>query len=238
MDKVYLVLHISPGTEVKATNLYLNQEVALDMAYSLASEVAEDRTLWLAQNPDKEVLDDGSARWVFFETSKQYVGVLELPVNDKTFSPGAYNDLVKQSATFVASPPFSGINYPIHVNRDDKLDGKLPGGFDLSGKPIKLEVLLTDPHSVLSTYSLSDKHREALVTARIRAIPNYTFKWASGEVWTKDHTIFHINKKLEHAKTIIDFECDLLDGLRVDAIDKLNVDDYEDESSSSSEDEW
>lgn len=232
MNKIYLVLFVGANTEVKVHNLYLNQEVALDMGYSLASEAVNDYTAWLVSNPDKQVLDDGTARWVFLETSKQYVGVHELPVSEKTFSPSAHADLLSLTPPVVKLVPQLP-DYPIHKDLANKYLGNLPGGFDYSNKPLKLDWVLANPMDAVPTVQLSDKQRTALVVARIKAITDYNFAWNSGLTWTRDHTLFIIANKLEHFQTIIDFECELLDELRENAINNL-----EEESSSSSEDEW
>lgn len=263
MDKVYLVLAIKNSAEVKACELFLQEDPALDRAYELADSIIStfdgNTSAWITPYPVKETLDDGTNRWLFLETSKQYVAVHLLPVNDGKLGFIKFGSTPQSVGLITAiqiQPPAAPQPHPGCTDTtklggilndyivfgssstalDDRYKKSSPGGFSVSGKAVNMEFLLANPRDVLPTKDLSDVQRIALVKARINHIDNYTCNWASGLSWTKDHVQLYLSSNNEFAAPVIKSECGFLDDIRDQAIH--DTEDYEEESSSSSEDEW
>jgi hypothetical protein len=228
--KMYLIIAISDSAEIKASELFLEQEPALDRTFELASELADSHSLnWVDPQPAEEILDDGSRRWVFLETNKQFAGCYHLEVNEHKGSLLTKNS----SATDVVVPQITLSQIKSRLNQS-RLDRNLPGGF-YGKKPMKMGDLIDNPYSVDPASSLSVQQKVALVTARIRAIPDYSWITA-GCVCDKAACLNMLSIDSIESRFLIAEECDFLDELRDDRIDS-EIANEEEESSSSSEDE-
>lgn len=240
MNEIYLVL-VVVDSEVKNSEVFTYQHVALERACVLAHKISVGTTAWLLQNPDEEQLEDGASRWVFLETSKKYVAVHKTKVNSEDhYTVFQISAPVVPVVTVPAQLPghydTSSVggkynDYPVMEPQPDRYADKSPAGFDYNKKPLRMEDLVRDPFCCLETSDLTDAQRKALVKARIKFMRDYRFKWASGLIWTRDHTLLLLDGNSLFVDAIIDFECSLLDAHK----ETLT---YEDESSSSSEDEY
>lgn len=231
--KNYLVVAITNNAEIKALQVYSNQLPALDRAFALAGDLAENSFGWVEPEPAEEVLDNGSSRWVFLETNRQFVACYHVEVDELqvTFIPPATIPTPVRADIVLPQLTYAQIQEQINKSR---MERSLPGGF-CGNKPMRMEDLLDDPYSVDPASALTKQQRTALVLARIRAIPNYS--WGlSGVGFNRDGCIAQINLKSTHGQMIIDEECEFLDSVRDKRIEEISF--VEEESSSSESEEW
>lgn len=126
---------------------------------------------------------------------------------------------------------------PIYAPGDDPNDDCLPGGFSTLDKPIDMATLKNDPHYVKSVYQLSDEQKWALVLARTKHRPKQVILINSPGCsvkgcWSQHHMLQELTKRTPLGLEMRDQELKELDVSHAIALDA-----YDDESSSSSDEE-
>lgn len=224
---VYVVVSTTSSADVEVCEAYAGAEAALGRAWSLATTKASSKD-WAASNPPEEHLTDGSIRWTFLDTSRNFVAVYYRPIETALLSKkdpiSVAGDMgtttVKKGVIFATLNPGAagGIGIPasgsVAPPPNEKLNPDLPGGWDLSGKPVLMRVLIDRPEDVEAFTNLKDVQRNALVTARISKNPGWVMFW-DNHIWTQSEALTELKSKSSSTvmDRIVNFEIAWLEGI-------------------------
>ena len=96
---------------------------------------------------------------------------------------------------------------------DDPREQSLPAGWDYSGKPIRMDVLLNNPESVEAHFDLTTDQQFALAIARVSKRPHFFFLTDIG-VLVQSSALYELKNRTEYGWQIKDHEMEYLDSLR------------------------
>src|SRR5579885_420429 len=180
MSNVYIVVSVKDGAELEVCEVYAGVQHALGRAFALAHLASITHPEWLVSSPKEEATGpDGSFRWVFLDTSRNYVAVHYKRIQDSTptkdpldpvrnFSTLDGYRIFKSAPTTTLFDGYQSSWTPTPLPKDDPTDRSLPAGWDYSNKPVTMDTLLDYPYDVKSTKELTDSQKWALVTSRIK----------------------------------------------------------------------
>lgn len=251
MGSVYVVVSIKNGAELEACEVYAGVQHALGRAFALAHFASIQHPEWMIHAPNEEATGpDGSMRWVFLDTSKNYVAVHYKKIQDAIPSRKDPLEPLKNLNTLdytldgyrifnraAPQPPsiLDGYQYifqPKPRPADDPLDRNLPAGWTYGNKPATMDELLDYPHDIRPTSELSESQKWALVTARIQKRMGFSMLVPGIGTFVRMTALHEIGLKTTIAQQIVNIECEWLDRLREEQMD---VEDSSSEESSEEE---
>ena len=207
MDSVYLVLGYSSG-ELPYCELFSDPNIASTIALSAAQELAKD-TNWVQKNPPALPLTDGSIQWTYLDTSKNFVCLRFMKVKEANSGPMVNNMPSRFSLNDCHQKT------PLPVDRSmDPADLSLPGGFSYNNHPLTMEDIKNDPWGVKPTTELTGHQKAALVTARIRKMPNNKWNLFGKEDSLNQKEVLVLlekNNSAQELDELISMECLVLD---------------------------
>lgn len=218
---VYIVVSTNTSANIEVCEAYAGAEAALGRAWSLATTKDTPQHGWTVANPPEEKLSDGSIRWTFLETSKNFVAVYYRPIETTLLSKRdpllALRDTVMSidptaTITPIAPPPPSNVTVVSVPN--DKLSMDLPGGWTRDGSAVTLRTVVDDPDDILPYDQLSSSQRKALATARIAKNPGWVMLW-DNHIWVQSEALAELKSGVSSlvVDRIVGFEVNLLNDL-------------------------
>jgi hypothetical protein len=238
MITVYYAIGIDLRSLKLYTDIFYDKEDAFNCAWRLAEQLTLSTPEDFIAKPQMSNESSENKTWMFANGSSSYVAVEEWRIAVPTVNSfgdiqvGKFPDELSSLLDLFASKDES------KTIVDDPWEDSLPGTFAYGTnvhrkKPLRIADIKADPHNALYTFELSDQERAALVTARIRKRPGYSFSVNSENfdlLLNQNEALAELNVLTNIGIDIIDNECGLID----DFIDKMKD---EDESSSSSSEE-
>ena len=227
---VYLVVSTSEKVGLETCEAYAEAESALGRAWSLASTKATD-PVWVHSNPPEERMEDGAVRWIFLDTSKNFVCVyyraIETGLLSKRDPVAALRDMIMPSVQVVSTQVtpttlLTPTDYKATVVSapNEKMNMSLPGGWNRDGKTITLRTIVEDPHLVLPFDQLTASQKKALTTARIAKNPGWAM-YCEGNIWTRTEALAELKSNASPivVEAIVDYEIEWLDNLYTESLE-------------------
>lgn len=260
MDMVYCVIGIKFKNKELYTDYFASKDLALNAAWKLGSSLTNDDRHNFISNPDPVNNGSADEQiWVFVDSDEAYVAVeyrLVVENNDQitiddpfnldpvkleelkrfveSLTHNSFDHLLGQVTSLLLNDSMVSLPDPVALPptvQDDPFADNLPGGFTYDNKPLTIGDIKADPYCSHSIYSLSDAQKTALVTARIRKMPNYYYKdIAPANNRLQSLALEEIKNKTSLGEDIVRYEIAILENFVID----LQTDE---ESSSSSSDE-
>ena len=227
MGSVYTVISIKNGAELETLEVYAEVQHALGRAFALAHFASIQHPEWMVHAPIEEATGpDGSLRWVFLDTSKNYVAIHYKPIMDAIPSRKDPLDVVKNFSTsdgyriFKNTPAVTlvdGYHSMFHskpLSKDDPTDRSLPAGWGYDNKPVTMDTLLDYPYDVKSTKELTEAQKWALVTSRVRKRLGFSIFVPGTGIFVHRSTLKELEGKTALGADIVRLECEWLDRVR------------------------
>jgi len=234
---VYIVISTTDMGVVEICEAYAGAESALGRAWSLATDKSPNNPNWVFSNPPEEKLADGSIRWTFLETSKNFVAVyfrsIETALLSKRDPIAVLRDLLMPNVTPTTPvPPVPPVTVAPTVPSggtvvsapNEKANMDLPGGWDRKGSAVKLRTVVEDPQDVLPYDQLTVSQKRALATARVAKNPGWVMFW-DNHIWTQPEALVELKSNASPivVERIIDFEVSWLNDLHEQSLDDFGI---------------
>ena len=246
MGNVYVVVSIKNGAELEACEVYAGVQHALGRAFALAHFASMLHPEWLVSSPREEATGpDGSLRWVFLDTSRNYVAVHYKKIQDSMpaknpleplknlgdYTLDGYRLFNRTAQPVTINDGYQSSFTPTPTPKDDPTDPTLPAGWFYNGKPATMADLMDYPYDVRPTNELTEAQKWALVTSRVKKRLGFSMLVPGVGTFVHRSALHDLDTKSAWGAEIVRIECEWLDRVRQDQID------VEESSESSSEDE-
>jgi hypothetical protein len=243
MGSVYVVISVKDGAELEVCEAYAGVQHALGRAFALAHFASVTHPEWLVTSPHEEATGpDGSSRWVFLDTSRNYVAVHYKKIQESTptkdpLDPVRNFNTLDGYRLFKSAPAVTIVDgyqssfQPKPAPKDDPTDRSLPAGWTYGNAPATMAELLDYPYDVKPTASLTEAQKWALVTSRVKKRLGFSILVPGTGTFVHRSALIELEGKTTWGAEIVRLECEWLDRVRQEQIDA------EESSEESSEDE-
>lgn len=235
MSGVYVVVATNGKGEIEVCETFAGQQAAVSCVQEVSGNTFN-------HYPNVEVMSDNSIRWNYVKTTDKVVSIYWKAIKISHVSQAQVIDIVNQAfglkyesiskddETYLRGTPVPlTIQIPIIIEPSDidiqKLISdefarcdRMPGGFDWNDNPVLSAMLFEDPENVKPSSSLSDVQKMALVTARVKKLPNFSLLVPFVGTFIQSSALHELKANTTIGKQIIKMECDLLDRIREEEI--------------------
>jgi hypothetical protein len=244
MSSVYVVVSIKNGAELEVCETYAGVQHALGRAFALAHFASIQHPEWMVHSPNEEATGpDGSLRWVFLDTSHNYVAVHYKKILDAIPSKRDPLESIRALSTSDGYRLFNPVAQPIRIidgyqsafapsptPKDDPTDRSLPAGWTYGNKPATMAELLDYPYDVKSTKELTESQKWALVTSRVKKRLGFSLLVPGTGTFVHRSALKELEGKTALGTEIVRLECEWLDRVREEQW-QLNEESSSEESS-------
>lgn len=226
---VYIVVASNSSAEIEVCEAYAGSQTAMGRGWHLAMAKSIKDPTWVVASPPEEFFADGSSRWVFLNTSKNFVAVYYRPTIETALLSKKDPISIDRDAPVSSPTPItfsqaahhpSSAQLPACMSRptapptNDKLNLEFPGGWSKDGKPILFRDIIDTPDEVKPFDELNQSQKKALVLARINKNPGWVM-FVNNQIVNQQEALAELkNQNSSIAQDIIILELNWLDELR------------------------
>ncbi len=148
-----------------------------------------------------------------------------------------YDSIIDKLKDLVTTPQSVPVITATQQPKDDFFDLTLPAGFSLKDKGLTMKDVSADPHNVKSIYELTEAQKWALVTSRVSKRPSFLCYSPNNGTFSQYYALKELVKRSFAGQEIMKLELTQLQAIYENE-KKPSWEAYDEESSSSSEDDY